>query len=358
MTINDFQPDCLPLLIGSLPLGDHAEASRLVFDHTPEVPVWVQLPVYAEEGMVRQYLPGMPGLAFDNEKPFIDAVGDGFNDDLLRFYEEYMAVTEGDGDLLDSRFRLGEDTARGFYVLLERVPDLPRPPKALKGQVTGPITFATSVKNQNGRAIFYDEQLRDAAVKLLAMKARWQVRKLNALGRPVIIFFDEPALAGFGSSEFISISHEEVAACLSEVIAAVHAEGGMAGIHVCANADWSLILRSEVDIVNFDAYAYFDKFLLYGDDLRSYIGSGRSVAWGMVPTLETEAIEAETVDTLFDGWKARLDRVAALGIDPETVKAQSFITPSCGAGSLSLEHARKVLSLTRSLSERIRGRGE
>jgi len=61
-------------------------------------------------------------------------------------------------------------------------------------------------------------------------------------------------LQGTGSSGLISISREEILICLDEMIEAVHTEGGLAGIHVCANTDWSLILDSSVDIVNFDAF--------------------------------------------------------------------------------------------------------
>ena len=48
------------------------------------------------------------------------------------------------------------------------------------------------------------DQLRDAAVKLLAMKAGWQVRRLLGFGHPVLIFVDEPGLAesaGLASAE-------------------------------------------------------------------------------------------------------------------------------------------------------------
>jgi len=35
---------------------------------------------------------------------------------------------------------------------------------AVKGQITGPFTFATSVVDAADRAVFYDDQLRDVAV--------------------------------------------------------------------------------------------------------------------------------------------------------------------------------------------------
>lgn len=349
-----FRPDCLPLLIGSLPMDDHAAAMRLIMDYTPAIPLWVQLPVYAREGMVAQFMPGMPGVVNRDGKTFIDTAGPDFDDALLAFFEDYMAVSEAPDRLSASRFALTSANGKGVAALLEVLHRLDVPPAAVKGQVTGPVTFCTGVKNQEGRAIFYDDTLRDAAVKHLSLNARWQVRGLRGPGCPVIIFIDEPALAGFGSSELIGISKEAILACLHEVVAAIHVDGGLAGIHVCANTDWSLVLESGVDIVNFDAYTYFDRFILYATQVRDHLAAGRFLAWGIVPTLEPEAIRRETVASLHRGCQERFGRVEALGIDPAALREQSFITPSCGLGSLSLDLAKRVLTLTRDLSAAIR----
>jgi methionine synthase II (cobalamin-independent) len=349
------QPGCLPLLIGSLPMNDHPAASRLIMAYTPKIPLWVQLPVFADEGMVAQFLPGMPAVVHRDGKRFIDAVGASFDADLLGFFEDYMAVSEAPDLLPGSRFALTETTGGGVAALLDTLTRIEMPPVAVKGQVTGPVTFCTGVKDQDGRAIFYNETLRDAAVKHLALNARWQIRTLSGPGCPVIIFIDEPALAGFGSSELISISKEAILDCLREIVDAIHADGGLAGIHVCANTDWSLVLESGADIVNFDAYAYFDRFILYGPQIRDFLAAGRFLAWGIVPTLEPEAIRRETVESLHAGWQARVQRMEALGIEPAAIRRQSFITPSCGVGSLSLDLARRVLALTRDLSAAIRG---
>jgi methionine synthase II (cobalamin-independent) len=349
-----FTPLCQPLLIGSIPLDDHQKAFDLVMAHTPRIPLWVQLPAFKEEGMVPQFLPGMPGLTTRGGKDLVDIAAENFDGELLAFYEEYMAVTEGIEAIEASRFRLSGRRARGFNLLLERIQGIAEPPMALKGQITGPITFCTGVHDQNDRAIFYNESVRDAAVKLLALKAAWQTRKLRETGLPAIVFIDEPALAGFGSSEFISISKEDITDCLEEVIAAIHDEGGLAGIHVCANTDWSIILDSKVDIVNFDAYAYFDRFILYPDQIKAFLTRGGLIAWGIVPTLKPEEIQKESVASLYSSWETKSARLVDLGIDPQSLKAQSFITPSCGTGSLTIELATRVLQLTRDLSARIR----
>jgi hypothetical protein len=347
-------PDCRPMLIGSMPLSDHQAAARLVMEYTPAIPLWVQLPVFPQEGMVAQFLAGMPAVAHKDGKTYIDTAAASYDSDLLAFFEDYMAADASPDRLTDSRFALTEATGRGVAALLETLHRMEGPPLAVKGQVTGPITFGTSVKDQDDRAIFYDDTLRDAAVKLLSLNARWQIRTLSGRGCPVIVFIDEPALAGFGSSELISISKEAILDCLREVVDAIHSDGGLAGIHVCANTDWSLVLESGADIVNFDAFAYFDRFILYGDQIRTFLNAGRFLAWGIVPTLNSDEIERETVASLFAGWQTRLNHTAALGVAPETIRRQSFITPSCGVGSLSPALAERVLMLTRDLAAQIR----
>ena len=175
--------------------------------------------------------------------------------------------------------------------------------------------------DQAGRAIFYDDQLRDAAVKHLAMKARWQTRKMAATGVVTIMFFDEPALAGLGSSAFITISHDEILACFAEVFEGVRSEGGLTGVHVCANTDWSVLLETTVDILNLDAYGYAEALALYREAqaLFDELGIGRYAAW-MEHRLQTvnAAIHAEMVaGQLLEGAGKRLE--AGEGPGPDEV---------------------------------------
>ena len=349
-----FQPRGLPALIGSLPLTDHVEACQLVLEHVSQIPLWIQLPAHKQEGMVPQFMPGLPGICKTDDRVYIGTDADGFEDGLLKYYEEYMAVVDGEADLSTSRFSLGEDTAKGFFVFVETLKRLSAPPVAVKGQITGPFTFCTGIPDQNRRAIIYDEQVKDAAVKLLELKSRWQVRQLKQFDCPVIIFLDEPGLAGFGSSEFISISRDEIAQILAEVIAGVHTEGGLAGVHVCANTDWTLVLDSPADIVSFDAHSYFDRFILYSDHIKAFLDAGKIIAWGMVPTLKPDELEKATTELLVNMWREKAAQVEKLGIDMDQLISQSLITPSCGAGSLNLEQAIKVLRLTGEVSELIR----
>jgi methionine synthase II (cobalamin-independent) len=349
-----FKGNALAVLIGSLPIADHDRAVRMVFKYTPEIPLWVQLPAYPEEGMMVQFLPGIPGVVENQDRVFIDTSKSTFEDDLLKFYEDYLAITEGGSPLDGTRFVLTPETARGFFTLLDMMKSAPRFPVALKGQITGPMTLATGLTDQHKRALFYDDRLLDVVVKNLAMKARWQVEKLSQRGIPAIIFIDEPGLAGFGTSAFISISREDVSRILSEVIDAIHQAGGLAGVHVCANTDWSLILDSAADILSFDAYGFFDRLALYEASLKTFFDQGRILAWGVVPTSSSQDIAGETASSLVAKWESQAGRLETLGIERTKILAQSLITPSCGTGSLTSDEAIKVLEMTREVSQTLR----
>jgi len=349
-----FRGNALGLLIGSLPITDHDQAIDLVFKYTPDIPLWVQLPVHAEESMMTQFLGGMPGLVLNQDRVFVDTSGSSFEEDLLGFYEDYLAITEGGLPLDGTRFVLIPETARGFFTLLQWMKSAPRVPAALKGQITGPVTLATGLTDQNRRALFYDDRLLDVVVKTLAMKARWQVEQLSQWGIPAIVFIDEPGLAGFGTSAFISISREDVARVLSEVIDAIHQAGGLAGVHVCANTDWSLILDSSADVLSFDAYGFFDRLALYEASLRTFLDQGRILAWGIIPTSDSRDIENETALSLVEKWESQASQLEALGIERTKIVAQSLITPSCGTGSMSQDHAIKVLEMTRDVAQTVR----
>ncbi len=350
-----WQPGGLPTLIGSLPVKDLAQALSLVFGHTPEIPIWPQLPGSTREGMLNQFVEGLPGVVEEGERTYFSTAAPEFADQQLAFYEEFLAAAEDPDALLTSRFQVSRSRAAGIYGLAENLADK-KNVKAIKAQVTGPFTQLTGIHDQENRLGYYDPTIRDMVVKGLAMKAAWQVLtfKKAAPGVPVLLFIDEPALAGLGSSAFISVSMDDIAGDLAEVIDAVRQAGGLSGVHVCANTDWNILLNSTIDIISFDAYNYFDRFVTCRQGIDGFLDRGGIIAWGIVPTGEPADIEMESAASLVDRWEEQ----AALLVDAKRDKAallkQTLITPSCGTGSLSLRLATKVLELTRDVSSLLR----
>lgn len=353
--MTSFKANARPVLVGSLPMTDHGAAAGLVMEYTPEIPLWVQLPQFKAEGMINQFLPGLPGVTHEGDKMFIDTGRSDFDQEFLAFFEDYLALSEPGSELDGTRFSFAEETGRGFDEFIRQVDGSGRTFPALKGQVTGPITFATGVKDEQGKDIFYNDQLKDAAVKRLALNAAWQARTFAGRGATPIIFLDEPALAGFGTSAYITITREDVAACINEIVELIHREKGLAGVHVCANTEWDMLLETGIDIINFDAFSYFDRFILYPEQIRAFVSRGGILAMGIVPTEKADLINAQTLDslkTMFDAQIAQLTEI--VGMDREALLKQVLITPSCGTGSLDLDSAKRVLALTRDLSAAVR----
>jgi hypothetical protein len=350
-----FKADCLPLYLGSLPEMDDHRALDLVMTYSPAIPNWSQMPGGDKrEGMVAQFAAGLPGLRRRKGSLYVDNLDAAFHDEMLRFYEAYLGAAPHPAVLNDDLFALSPETARGFFAFMERIDSLAEAPRAVKGQITGPFTFGTGIKDPSGVAIFHDDVLRDMALKLLCMKARWQLEQLTAKGYPVMLFIDEPALAGFGTSEYITVSRETIVDCLSEMVGAIHGAGGFAGIHVCANTDWSMVMETGADLISFDAFTYFDRLILYQDALVDFMNGGNWLAWGIVPTVRTEDIEKETVISLAGRFRREIESLMALGIDRAVVLEQSLITPSCGTGTLSPGYSERVFRLTKGVSDHIR----
>jgi methionine synthase II (cobalamin-independent) len=323
-----FEPRCLATTIGSLPLEDARKATELILTYTPQIPSWVQLAKRPREGMLIQFTEGLPGLTRSDQKLYFDTEAPGFQDDLSHFYERYLAAAENQPSAAIESFALTPSYAEGFHVFLDALNQGEYQPIALKGQVTGPFTLATSLTDQAGKSSFYNPQLRDCIVKMISLKAQWQIKKLHPFGVPVIISIDEPSLVGFGSSAYLGISASDVQKDLNEIIAHIHSHNAYAAIHCCENTDWSMLLATDIDILSFDAYSYFDKVLLYAEPLKTFIEKKGIVAWGLIPTADPVLLQRETAPSLIHKFESHLKHLGEHTMDTEQVLRYSLLTPS------------------------------
>lgn len=339
----------LTTMIGSFPHQDaNAICQRIL--SSVDVPVWPQLSRRSyRENMYAMFSAGLPGIMLDDKEERIsfDTSGD-LTPSLEAFYERYLA------DDVDS-FALSADFAAGFHAMLDLLPAAPG--EWIKGQVTGPISFGLTVTDQDKRASLYNDMLADTIVKNTVMIARWQIRQLRAMRPNVIIFVDEPYMASFGSA-FISLGREQVVTTLNEVFDAIHDEGALAGVHCCANTDWSVLMETKVDLLNLDAYGYMDNLALYPHELRKFLDRGGMAAWGIVPNnAEIYDFTPNSIAAKFnEGLELISQKAQARGVDiqPNEFASRSLITPSCGVGPETVEIAEKVMDVLSETGEEIR----
>lgn len=336
----------LATAIGSFPHIDSLSACQEVLLNLKDIPVWPQLPRRDfKENMYVQFSQGLPSVVIDEDKKTIHIeISDDIDREIEFVYQKYI-----DEDL--EYFAMGPEYAAGFYELLKQIKEKNLSPKFIKGQVTGPISFGLSVTDQNKNATLYHPELYQVVIKALAMRSKWQVRKIKEVNPKVIIFIDEPYLTSIGSA-YISLNAQEVISNLDEIIEAIHNEGAFAGIHCCGNTDWGLLTKTKVDIINFDAYDFGETISLYPDEINNFLERKGILAWGIVPT--SSSLNKEDTETLFAKLEEQIVLLTKKGIEGKKIRKQLLITPSCGAATLSLELAHKAIKILSQLSERIK----
>jgi hypothetical protein len=321
--------------IGSLPDADAEKACSRILAFGLTAPFWPQLPKRDFlELMTVQFSEGFPCLKIDKTSRKIWCQID--NTKSARMQEFYDKLLKNS----PIEFAISEEYAAGLHEFLRTAP---AHNNFVKGQVTGPLTFSLGINDQNGTPIYYDRELREAAVHLLKQKALLEIELLQKLSPNLIIFIDEPILAAYGSSAYVGVCEEDILSCESELVSAIKSSGAYCGLHCCGNTDWSLVIKTGVDIVSFDAYSYAHTVSLYADSVSAFLERGGYLAWGIVPT--TPEVSTETADSLVRKLSEGFSLLSSKGIKRETLQDRAILTPSCGAGSLSESLSSRAFQL-------------
>jgi hypothetical protein len=333
---------CLPTGVGSLPHTSSKEACDLLLDNLKEIPFWPQLSNLSfKENMYAQFIYNLPGAVIDEEgkRVYVDTSKEPEN------MEDFLSeiITEN-----IEYFAYPKEYFHGLYEMLElkdRLKDI----KIFKGQITGPISLGFQVTDENRKPIYYNDIYRDLMIKNLKMMAKWQERILGKLCDRTMIFLDEPYLSMVGSA-FASIDRNKAIAHMNEVLEGIE---GIKAIHCCANTDWSLVLDTNIEVLNFDAYGYAENLFLYSDMVMEFIRKGGIIAWGIVPTFE-EDINRESADNLTKRLEDNMKTLSEKGISMDEILTSSIITSSCGLGPSTVSASEKALPILREISMKMR----
>lgn len=333
---------CLPTVIGSMPHTDPVEACSVVARYLKDIPAWPQLPRRSfRESMCVQFSEGLPGVVVKDDGIYV-ASSQELDKPLEQLYAAYL---ENDVD----KYPVSAEYAPGLHQFLTMT-DLS--PQMVKGQITGPVTLGLTVTDDSQRAIAYDDVLGDAVAKLLRLKAGWQEKELRRISPNTIIFVDEPYMVAYGSVSVL-LSREKVIALLEDVFGGI---SGWKGIHCCGNTDWSVLLDTSADIINFDAYNYAWSLSLYPAEVKQFLERKGTIAWGIIPNDE-ESLARESVASLKDRLEEAMAPFSRHGIPFKQLIAQGLLTPSCALAPLATEEAAvQVLEMLADLSLKIRKR--
>jgi methionine synthase II (cobalamin-independent) len=323
--------------IGSMPYESEGAACDIILPSFRKIPFWPQLvkKSFLEDMMV-QFTERMPGIEVDikEKRVFINRkrnIKKEINELNERYFSEDLEY-----------FSISEDYAAGLYEYMYRLKNLDNTMiDYLKGQITGPISLTFTISDEDGIPLFFDKDLREAAVKTLSLRARWQAARLKQIFKDVIIFIDEPSLLFFKQSPTGSkIKKEELVEYINRVVGAIHTEACYAGVHCCGDADWDFLLSSDIDILSIDAYNYGESFVKSYEKILKFLERGGIIAWGVIPT----ALDALKVDvaSLVAKLENYVEILSRKNIDKKKIIKSLLITPSCGCGALSKQEAEVV----------------
>jgi hypothetical protein len=156
--IDGFKPRLLPMPLGSMPHLSPDEAWEVTLQQFPEIPAWPQLPGRSFlENMYTQFSDGFPGIVLQDDRIFVDRSLD-LDSEVERLCISYLA------DDLDA-FDMKLEYAAGLWKTREALKN--HSPLAIKGQVTGPVSWGLMVVDQDRRPILYDEMLGDLIARHL-----------------------------------------------------------------------------------------------------------------------------------------------------------------------------------------------
>lgn len=319
--------------IGSMPQTEPIKACEMVLKCF-DIPFWPQLPKYSfKESMIGQFSEGLPGIVYDSGKVFIKK-DEELISEWLTFYTE------------DKSSPISSEYAIGLYSMGELIKE--KRLKFFKGQITGPVTFTLSLKDEKGMLIYFDETLREISLMHLKSKAKWQVEFLRNFAENIIIFIDEPILQAVGTSTYISVEQSEAMRLIKELVAFIKSINVYVGLHCCGRADWKEVLSSGIDILSFDAFSFFNFLKIYKEEISDFIKHNGYIAWGFIPT--TDDLISLSDEEILNNSLRKIDEISK---EIPLINKNSLITPSCGMGSIDVLSAERVCNLLAKLKNNL-----
>jgi hypothetical protein len=302
---------CRTTAMGIMPHTDVEEALRLALNL--DVPFWPQLPrVSFYEDMYAQASENFPGIRVDVENGKLEFDTDRFQRDLERYSEKI-----GDAET----FTMSRDYSAVYHRFLEE--DL-QGYHAIRGQVTGPISLGFNVLDEDRKPILYNDDARTLLFDFIQKKVNVQYHQLIEKNPNAFVWVDEPGLnfVFSGLSGYVDLQAKE------DYRGFLSGFDGPRALHLCPNVNLPYLLQLGVDILSFDAYQIEFMPREYAAAVADFVGSGRVISWGIVPT-SSAMLSEETPETLagrLTGYWEVVSRNADVSV--KQVAEQALVAPA------------------------------
>jgi len=297
--------------MGIMPHRDIERALELAL--SLDIPFFPQLPnVSFYEDMYAQVSAGFPGITLDVEGEKVLFSRAKFEVELEDYFERMEE---------EDPFRLRPPYSVVYERFLEQ--DLSRC-SAIRGQVTGPVSFGFRVLDEELRPIIYDDEVRGILFDFIRRKVNVMFKELKARNENAFVWIDEPGL-GWVFSGFSGYNDDLAREELRDFFARVE---GIKGMHLCAELGLSYLLDLGVELLSFDAYQMGELSPRHAPAVAEFLRSGGVISWGVVPT-EPAILEKETAVSLAEKVSQYFEVIAqTTGLAEEGIARGSLLAPA------------------------------
>ena len=266
--------------MGIMPHKDVDKALELVLGL--DIPFWPQLPhVSLYEDMYIQTSQNFPGIEINFDKGRLTFHTAKFEESLDHYFTK-MEQTE--------TYALTSEYSVVFQKFLSKNLQSYR---AIRGQITGPVSFGFKVLDENLKPIIYNEEVKMILFDFIQKKLNVQYQELKAKNQNAFVWVDEPGL-GYVFSGLSGYNDQQAK---EDYLNFVQGIEGPKGLHLCADVNLPYLLELGVEILSFDAFQIGFMPKEYTQSVGEFIKKGGIISWGIVPT-ELKALEIQTPEKL------------------------------------------------------------
>lgn len=302
---------CKTTAMGIMPHTDVEKALELALGL--DIPFWPQLPkVSFYEDMYAQASQHFPGIVVDPERERISFNTAMFEEELMSYLQK-MEEPE--------TFALTRDYSAVYHRFLEKELNGYH---AIRGQLSGPVSFGFKVVDENAKPIIYNDGIRTILFDFLQRKAKIQYQELSQKNRNAFVWLDEPGLGWVfsGLSGYHDVQAKEDYGDFIQGLASPQA------LHLCANVNLPYLLALGIEILSFDAYQIELMPKGYASAVAEFLRAGGVICWGIVPT-DSTSLGKEMPETLAGLLTSYWEVVSRnTGLTPKRIAAQALLAPA------------------------------
>ncbi|MFC1928802.1 hypothetical protein ACFLWC_07205 [Chloroflexota bacterium] len=302
---------CKTTAMGIMPHTSVERAMNLAL--SLDAPFFPQLPnINFYEDMYVQTSQNFPGIVVDPESERISFDSAKFQEELDD-YSRRMADSE--------TFALSQTYSVAYHrFLAEDLQDY----AAVRGQVTGPVSFGFRVTDEDSRPIIYNEGVRALLFDFIHRKADLLYQQLKEKNQNAFVWLDEPGL-GWVFSGLSGYNDIQAGQDYQGFLASFD---GPRALHLCASVNLLYLLQMGVELLSFDAYQMELMPKGYANAVADFLRSGGIISWGIVPT-DSENLTKETPETLASLLSSYWDVVSVnAGLSAKQIAEQALIAPA------------------------------